>query len=388
MCSIFGIAHAADGGSAPKVDGGALDARSPTAGDAAVSRDGSADAALPPPTHTVGKACARDADCASGLVCLTVTSNDLGVGGPPGGLCTVDCTAHGQADCDHVDTGSGCGFDRTHTKGVCYELCSAGPVSPGEQKCHDRADFACAPSRTGVGYCTPTCRGDFDCAGRVCEPRSGLCAAATEGTLPLGSPCDPDLSSTDCVGLCSTLGSSTPTKDNSSCTTFCTIGKPGSCGEALNASGPPKAACVLKFASNETEGDLGECAELCDCDKDCTNPGFICSPTAAPKDIGRAGACVPKLTFDGVTPGIACLSGGDMDAAHVHPDTTDAAAPTADAGAPEGPAVAASATGACDCRASRFRPDAQWGAAFGSLLGVAAICCRRTRRSRVRRRAP
>jgi hypothetical protein len=186
--------------------------------------------------------------------------------------------------------------------------------------------------------------------------------------------------------MCSTLGTSTPTKDNSLCTTLCTIGKPGSCGEDPNASGPPKAACVLKFASNETEGDLGECAELCDCDKDCTNPGFICSGAAAPKDIGRAGACVPKLTFDGVTPGIPCESSGHVDAAPA-PQSTDAG-PTVDAGAPEAPAVAASATGACDCRASRFRPDAQWESAFGSLLGFAAIRARRTRRSTARRRAP
>jgi hypothetical protein len=245
MCSIFalaGPAFAADGGTdsglTPPADGGVLDATSSPDGDASGRKD--AFVPLPPPRHVIGKECSKDGDCADGLTCVTTSSDALGMGGPPGGLCTLDCRKNGQADCDRVDTGSVCASDQSNAIAFCYETCKVGPVSSGEHKCHDREDFACLPMRTGDGYCTPTCRGDFDCTGRACEPRTGLCSAATAGTLSLGTSCDPVLSSTDCIGECSTLGNSMPTKNNSFCTTLCTIGKPGSCGEELTPSGPAK----------------------------------------------------------------------------------------------------------------------------------------------------
>jgi MYXO-CTERM domain-containing protein len=187
------------------------------------------------------------------------------------------------------------------------------------------------------------------------------------------------VSSTDCIGTCSTLGTSLPTKNNSFCTTLCTIGKPGSCGEDPSASGPPSAACILKFASLETEGDLGECAELCDCDSNCKNPGFICSKTTIPKgtDIGRAGACVPKLTFNGVTPGIPCPLTGMADAAPA--PAPDADLPPDAGTSPEGGSgtIAASATGGCDCRASGGPTEGPAIPAFGALLAIAALRGRR-----------
>jgi hypothetical protein len=390
MCSIVGNARPAfgadggtDSGTPPRADGGALDAGSSAGGDAVAHRDGGADAAtpLPPPRHVVGKECSKDADCAAGLVCLTESSDALGAGGPAGGLCTVDCLANGQADCDQVDTGSLCAANQSHTIAFCYERCNAGPVSPGEHKCHDRADSACRPSQTDMGYCTPTCRGDFDCPGRVCEQRSGLCAAAAMGTLPFGSSCDPVPSTTDCVGLCSTLGTSMPTKDNSFCTNYCIIGRPGTCGEPLNASGPPNAACLLKFASTETDGDLGECVQLCDCDSNCKNPGFICSPTAVKMDTGRAGACVPKLTFNGVTPGIPCPATHTADAGPAPTPAPDAGAPP-NAGTPDGGTIAVSATGGCDCRAGRGRGESPVISAVGALLALAGFRGRRMRRCR------
>src|SRR5690242_20719961 len=70
--------------------------------------EGGNDAGLPPPRHVVGKPCNTAADCDEGLICLNEGTNALGLGGPAGGLCTVDCRAHGQKDCNKVDTGSIC----------------------------------------------------------------------------------------------------------------------------------------------------------------------------------------------------------------------------------------------------------------------------------------
>src|SRR5262249_19875965 len=127
VCSMARTSVAADGGRVPSADAAALDAS--VRRDGAPAGDGSTlDAPLPPPRHVVGKSCGKDADCAAGLVCLTATGNSLRSGGPAGGLCTLSCSAHSQADCNAVDTGSVCISDTDHTFSYCYELCAEGPV--------------------------------------------------------------------------------------------------------------------------------------------------------------------------------------------------------------------------------------------------------------------
>lgn len=305
------------------------------------------DAALPPPTHFVGKACKKDGDCAPGLTCLSPATDSLGKGGPAGGLCTVSCADKGQDDCNRVDTASVCA---TSSGGLshCYETCAIGPVTGGAPKCHDRADVVCAPTRTSVDVCAPMCRGNDDCPGRVCNPASGLCANAVTGTLPVGSPCDPSSTTTTCIGGCETLGNGAPTMDNSLCTYSCALGRPGACGQSLTGSGRQVYGCVIKSDPTATDGDLGECGQLCDCDSDCTNPGFICHENPVGQSAGRAGACVPRLTFDGVTAGMPCGVG--------RPPRMDAGAPV-DAAVPldapdDGSPVVTpvSAGGGCSCR--------------------------------------
>ena len=367
------VAHASgDAGvdGAVAVDGGTRDA-----GDA---RAPTTDASLAPPTHDVGKPCTKDGDCAKGLTCFTSDTNSLGTGGPPGGLCTVACDKDGQRDCNRVDTGSVCASDASGQFNVCYEGCTLGMGAAGDVKCHGRADFGCAPTQGG-GLCVPVCRGDYDCPGRACDPATGTCMTAVQGTLPIGSACDPSASVSMCKGDCQTLGNGVATRDNSFCSSTCILGGKGGCGQPLNGSGPPSAACVFSFAGSEGDGDLGECAELCDCDSDCGNSGFVCHDNAIAAKAGRTGACVPKLTFDGVTKGHACRDGG------VTPPATDGGViegGAKDAGS-DGALTPVSATGGCSCRtASRGESEAPW--AF--TLALAAIGWRRNARHTARKR--
>jgi MYXO-CTERM domain-containing protein len=268
-------------------------------------------------------------------------------------LCTVSCANHGQTDCDRVDTGSLCASDANGAFAFCYESCTSGASAGDEAKCHDRVDFACIPPQTiGGGFCAPMCRGDFDCPGRVCDPTSGLCANAVSGTLPVGTACDPTASVTNCIGGCATLGSGAPTMDNSFCTSTCTLGRPGACGQSLTMTGPQPVGCVFKVSSNATDGDLGDCGQLCDCDSDCTNPGFVCHSNALAPKSGHSGACVPKLTFDGITQGMPCGA-----AEHDLPDAAarkDAAAPRdAETDARFTPVAL---TGGCSCRTASGAP--------------------------------
>jgi MYXO-CTERM domain-containing protein len=270
-------------------------------------------------------------------------------------MCTVSCADNGQADCNRVDTGSLCAMDGNGAFAYCYEACTFGASAGDAAKCHDRVDFACTPPQTiGGGFCTPMCRGDIDCPGRVCDPATGLCANAVSGNLPVGTACDPSASTSSCIGICAMLGTGMPTMDNSFCTSSCTLGRAGTCGQSPTATGPQPVGCVFKFASNSTDGDLGDCGQLCSCDSDCSNPGFVCHVNPLATAYGHPGACVPKLTFDGITTGMPC---GESP----HPgELTDAAAP-ADAAAPldagtDASFTPVSVTGGCSCRTASGAP--------------------------------
>jgi len=384
-------AHAAPaedaGANDAALDGGKRVSGPRSAADGA-ARDGATaapDAALPPPTHAVGKACAKDADCASGLVCLTAATDSLGAGGPPGGLCTVSCAKNGQTDCNGVDTGSVCASDPNGNSSYCYETCAFGVAAGAAPKCHDRLDVACAPTQTGVGgICAPTCRGDFDCSGRVCDPTTGLCANSVTGTLPVGSACDPNASTTSCIGGCETLGSGAPTRDNSFCTSTCAFGRAGGCGQSPTVSGPLPVACVFKFSATEFDGDLGECGQLCDCDSDCRNPGFVCNENALAESAGHPGACVPRLTFDGVTAGMPCGEGSHSEMASDGGKLADGATPT-DASS-DGALTPISATGACSCRTAGGASQGGHGfALLVAAVGVLGLRRRNTGHTRPKR---
>jgi hypothetical protein len=373
ICSVR-VAFA-DAGTDAAASLDASGAEAGAAGDGALPPDG----AVAPPLHIVGKPCTKDSECATGLHCFTTASDSLGSGGPAGGLCSLDCAARGQPDCARVDGASVCSTDQTGKFSFCLEQCDIG-TPDGGAKCHDRPDMACTPPQFGGSpSCVPTCRGDYDCAGRVCAPLTGLCSATKQGTSPIGAACDPDGNTTDCMGSCVSLGNSLATTNNSFCTSPCALGSPGQCGHDPASTGPTDTACVFAFSQSENTGDVGDCGQLCDCDSDCRNPGFICNPKDAQE--GRMGACVPKLTFNGVTPGLPC--------GKTTPPPSDDAGPTAepdsgaapDAGATS-PATQVSATGGCDCDVGRGGSPRRGVTALALLGIVATLRARRARAGR------
>jgi len=327
---------------------------------------------VPAPRFVVGKACTQDDDCDVGLTCVAADGKGLGVGGPANGLCTLDCSAHGQADCDAVDTGSLC------TNGHCFERCQEGPSALGSSKCHNRPDVACAPAPSGAGgYCAPTCRGDFDCGKKKCDPVSGLCVDSVSGTLAIGSPCDPSATKTDCRGTCLYSGSGTKGPETSVCTAVCSIGAPGACGQTPGATSPPTAACLITFDPTEGLGDLGACSELCDCDDDCTNKSFVCQGLDVTPALGRAGACVPPVTAAGATvQHIACGGATDRIDSGVPSRGTDAGSDGAVG--PTSPSPRTKASGGCSCRMGAGAPRDD--SALAALALTVGVVARRRRR--------
>ncbi|HEX4473743.1 MAG TPA: hypothetical protein VH142_01625 [Polyangiaceae bacterium] len=287
----------------------------------------------------IGKSCLVDSDCLAGLTCVTTASDALGGGGPPGGFCSLDCSA--EDSCAQYDQGSIC-LQTSDTAAYCFESCTIG--SSDANKCHARSDMACnqpldstgAPA-SGPGYCSPTCRGDFDCKGRKCDLSSGLCVDTTAGTgkLPIGSKCTPGATVDQCTGACIQFlgvdgGSTLPI-----CTGVCSLGQLG-CDQDPNSTAAPDSACDIPVTDTATTGDSGFCAQLCDCDSQCRFPGFICQtlPSAAVSALGRSGQCTPATDSTG--------------AALPHIATCPTGTPVADSGPPPTPEADAAADAAAD----------------------------------------
>lgn len=287
---------------------------------------GGADSGVVPVQQLVGSKCAQDSDCAKGLICATVASNDMIAGGPAHGVCTADCSASATA-CASVDRNSICvSFNRSGSVSYCLQKCVLGAPARGAVKCQGRSDMACADSGNGdgTGYCAPTCRGDFDCSGRVCDLSSGLCTDPSKivGTKPIGSPCDPKSLTEVCKGgFCLTLPGGGGT-----CSGFCAIGSAG-CGETLSAT-TLDAYCLFTFDPTVTDvGDQGFCGQLCDCDSDCRDPGSVCAPDQTlQRPSGHSGYCTPKMSGGSVVPGTPC---GTPDAGA----SSDSGRPRTDSGA-------------------------------------------------------
>ena len=114
--------------------------------------------------------------------------------------------------------------------------------------------------------------------------------------------------------------------------------------------------------------------QLCDCDDDCKNREFICTPKNA-AGTGRKGTCYPKLTFTGITPGQPC---------HPTQPVADAAPPPAEGGAPPDAGVADAgrpalkATGGCDCRFTP-RPPTRSAGVLALFFALGLLVRRRTR---------
>jgi hypothetical protein len=249
----------------------------------------------------MGAECSTNADCAQPLFCLTTDSNQISGEGPPGGICTLDCTSDPGA-CAKVDAIGFCvALSTTSTRNYCVPGCLVGPPQPGDDKCRSRPDVACEedPTNPGIGYCVPTCRGDTDCGSRACDTATGYCTSVAPKGAGAGAACTSDA---NCAGFCAGF-----TPDYLFCTGFCDYGQPG-CGQGQ----PYDSFCLLDDGTGPTPsdlGDLGLCAKLCDCDKDCGRADAMCTalPAHWRSTTGRAGYCVPKAAADAGGPtGIAC----------------------------------------------------------------------------------
>ena len=249
----------------------------------------------------IGQSCSADADCGAGLICLLASGDSFvaGPGGPAGGICSLDCSNGDDTTCQAMDPNSVCvGVDTAGTVAYCLEACTPGITPAGTTKCHDRGNMACS-----TGFCTPTCRGDFECGGRRCDLGTGLCTGApAPGSAPIGARCDPSAATNDCPGGCLPIS---PTEGF--CTGVCSLGHDG-CGLDPTSSAPMSASCNWVLSGGDT-GDQGFCGQLCDCNQECLNPDFVCEPLPPDQQriTGRTGFCTPPT---GVSAGgIMCGEG-------------------------------------------------------------------------------
>jgi hypothetical protein len=274
------------------------------------------------PTTPIGQTCLKDSDCGTmGLKCLLPSGTEFLGGGVPNGVCTLDCSADinsvspsAISACAKVDSSATC-LQVSATQGFCWELCTIGPVPSTEIKCHNRRDMGCYdPDGIGMGYCKPSCRGDFDCGTRKCDLSEGICVDSipADRKLPLGSKCDPQLTNDPCQGRCIGVSSSDSgaLADVGFCSGLCKIGEIA-CGVDPTSKTNIAADCLFAPDQNADLGDLGFCAQLCDCNDNCQDPDFICSslPSQLVSQIGRKGACNPKEGANSGEPnGIKCTT--------------------------------------------------------------------------------
>lgn len=267
---------------------------------------GGASAASP-----LGKKCEVDTDCKEGLTCLQSKGNDLGPGGPAHGICSLDC-ASDSALCRNFDSRGVC----VRYQGIgsfCFQGCTPGSTGQTLTQCQERFDMACqeSTSNPNAGYCQPICGSDADCGTRKCDFETGLCADQVTGTLPIGSACDKDATDDPCIGFCiGVTGIADADVSNFGfCSGACALGDPTlGCGNDLSAA--PKNLCIYASSSNAGVGDVGLCAQACDCNDDCLNKDMICDPfgSANLEQITQhAGACsVPYDSTGKPLPGIPC----------------------------------------------------------------------------------
>jgi hypothetical protein len=128
----------------------------------------------PAPAPALGEACDTDEDCPEGATCLREDRNDLFGGGPPRGMCVVDCSEStekcerfGDAVCVNASE------DPNASRAFCFPGCAPGLAQL--DKCGERTDLACEPLSTGAdaGFCRPFCTRDEECRNGGCDRRRG-----------------------------------------------------------------------------------------------------------------------------------------------------------------------------------------------------------------------
>lgn len=266
-----------------------------------------------PATSKLAAVCASDAECGTGMKCLTAGGADLFGGGPAKGFCTQRCDMNDPNSCSGVQSGAMC-IGVSDADWYCFPACSPGGASA--TKCQGRPEVACGNVSLNSAFCRPFCGTDADCDGRRCNIGTGVCVDDLLGTGEIGDPCDPaEVPSTQCASGRCLRGGTLETENTGTCTGFCTLGT-----ESCGVEGQPKngqAGC-LPFQTGSNAGDLGLCSQTCSCDDQCSHQDYQCLtfPPAATATYGVDGLCTEFDTAtdnlsDGFTLGRMCEIGPD-----------------------------------------------------------------------------
>jgi hypothetical protein len=229
--------------------------------------------------------------------------------GPSAGLCTVKCATDPQA-CARADKSSVCVVlndngttDLADDIAFCLPKCTLGTPSANVEKCRSRVDLVCEQTSAGstAGQCRPACRADIDCGARVCDLRTGLCADAPPPGGAIGDSCVPN--QTACAGGCFSHSAT-----YAECSGLCSLGTAG-CGQS-HPDAPLSFYCYYDSSNKGGNGDLGNCAKLCDCDAQCGRPDAVCEPVPSlTASTGRKGVCGSKMfASGGARPNIAACT--------------------------------------------------------------------------------
>lgn len=245
----------------------------------------------------MGLHCESDEECGAGS-CLTSNAESLLGGGAGANVCVLDCTSDANL-CDGyerelvcVQTLGGSTQETKDDRAYCFESCEIGGDLRG--KCSGRTQLACDDSFEGSGdvdaaFCRPLCSEDSDCEEGTCDLGRGVCSASPREGQELGAECGSGLPA--CAGLC------LEEAGLRYCSQRCVLGQEGQCG----GSG----FCGVYGAANSSDGDLGYCQQVCDCNEDCGHPEAVCAPDAFSAEVtGRAGVCVSELFAENT--GMSC----------------------------------------------------------------------------------
>ncbi len=218
-------------------------------------------------TTFIGRTCADASECGPDGICIgPADDSPVFEGGAPDGYCTKDCG-------NNTDCGAG---SRCVDPGQCVLGCVIGdPVGEGyindpldPSKCRGREDVRCAPWGD-YELCIPTCGRDSQCAGRSCDPRTGVCVDNPNTGSPTGTVCDPDAPNEDgCAGFCQTFSGDV----DSICTSPCVLDgeiEGDDCGGLSNG------LCAYS-PSGFGPGDFGRCSAACSAHDQCGNPDWWC----------------------------------------------------------------------------------------------------------------
>jgi hypothetical protein len=218
--------------------------------------------------------CFQDSECDDGLECRG--------GGERGGICSVAC----DTDADCYSWGALVCAD-----GSCALACETNDRLLGEldpAKCGGSEVLACATVVQAPAPPEMPEPGSVD----ACVPFGLL---HPEGELPLGASCDPDAEgpAASCEDVCDRVVGV--------CRAGCVLQAERGCDVS---------EVCLPLAGYRGTGDLGVCAEPCNCDAEC--PGSdLCAPVAAAVPLPARGACTPRPAAKTSLPQCetACTSG-------------------------------------------------------------------------------